>query len=60
MLKPWQAALPEGVFAGFLHKHIVPKLHLCMQSFVINPHQQHLGTFYDTNMINDILILNEL
>lgn len=43
MLKPWKAALPEGVFAAFLVKHIVPKLHICMQSVAINPHQQHLG-----------------
>lgn len=43
MLKPWQPALPEGIFSAFLHKHIVPKLNICMQSLVINPHQQHLG-----------------
>lgn len=43
MLNPWKPALPEGVFSAFLHKHVVPKLHICMQSLVINPHQQHLG-----------------
>lgn len=45
MLKPWQRALPDGSFIAFLIKHIVPKLQLCMQSLVINPHQQHLGEF---------------
>lgn len=43
MLKPWQRALPEGSFVAFLVKHIVPKLQMCMQTLVINPHQQHLG-----------------
>lgn len=46
MLKPWQRALPEGTFVAFLVKHIVPKLQFCMQTLVINPHQQHLGKFY--------------
>jgi tuftelin-interacting protein 11 len=43
MLKPWQRVLPDGVFVAFLIKHIVPKLQMCMQTLVINPHQQHLG-----------------
>ncbi|VEN36157.1 unnamed protein product [Callosobruchus maculatus] len=42
MLQPWQRALSQGSFVAFLLKHIVPKLQLCMQAFVINPHQQHL------------------
>ncbi|CAH1965308.1 unnamed protein product [Acanthoscelides obtectus] len=42
MLQPWQRALSQGSFVAFLLKHVVPKLQLCMQSFVINPHQQHL------------------
>lgn len=45
MLKPWQRALPNGSFVAFLIKHIVPKLQLCMQSLIINPHEQHLGLF---------------
>lgn len=45
MLKPWQRALPEGSFVAFLVKHIVPKLQLCMQNFVINPHQQPLDAW---------------
>lgn len=45
MLKPWKDALPEGSFSAFLIAHIVPKLQICMQSLVINPHQQHLGNF---------------
>ncbi|KAJ8922726.1 hypothetical protein NQ315_007761 [Exocentrus adspersus] len=42
MLQPWQRALSQGVFVAFLLKHIVPKLQVCMQGLVINPHQQHL------------------
>ncbi|KAG5890818.1 hypothetical protein JTB14_008259 [Gonioctena quinquepunctata] len=42
MLLPWQRALSKGAFVAFLLKHIVPKLQICMQSLVINPHQQHL------------------
>ncbi|KAJ8960382.1 hypothetical protein NQ314_006072 [Rhamnusium bicolor] len=44
MLQPWQRALSQGAFVAFLLKHIVPKLQICMQSLVINPHQQHLVT----------------
>lgn len=43
MLQPWPRALSEGAFVAFLIKHIVPKLQICMQSLVINPHQQLLG-----------------
>ncbi|KAK9877327.1 hypothetical protein WA026_017723 [Henosepilachna vigintioctopunctata] len=46
MLQPWQRALPEGCFVAFLIKHIVPKLQLCMQSLVINPHEQHLDGWH--------------
>ncbi|CAH0560606.1 unnamed protein product [Brassicogethes aeneus] len=46
ILKPWQRALSNGAFVGFLIKHIVPKLQLCMQSLVINPHQQHLDPWH--------------
>ncbi|XP_050294464.1 septin-interacting protein 1 [Anthonomus grandis grandis] len=42
MLLPWQRALSQGTFMAFLCKHIVPKLQECMQSMVINPHQQLL------------------
>ncbi|XP_076274624.1 septin interacting protein 1 [Rhynchophorus ferrugineus] len=46
MLQPWQGALSQGVFLAFLLKHIVPKLQLCMQNMVINPHQQLLDPWY--------------
>lgn len=49
MLKPWQRVLPEGSFVAFLVKHIVPKLQMCMQSLVINPHQQPLGKLLKLN-----------
>lgn len=51
ILKPWQRALPNGSFVGFLIKHIVPKLQLCMQSLEINPHQQHLGMYGSQNIV---------
>ncbi|XP_030760985.1 septin-interacting protein 1 isoform X2 [Sitophilus oryzae] len=46
MLQPWQRALSKGTFLAFLLKHIVPKLQLCIQSMVINPHQQLLDPWY--------------
>ncbi|KAL1505399.1 hypothetical protein ABEB36_004973 [Hypothenemus hampei] len=46
MLQPWQRVLSEGAFLAFLLKYIVPKLELCMQSMVINPHQQLLDPWH--------------
>lgn len=36
---------------AFVVKNILPKLGVCMQEFVINPHQQHLGKKQNQNMI---------
>ncbi|XP_066146544.1 septin-interacting protein 1 [Euwallacea fornicatus] len=46
MLEPWQRALSQGTFLAFLVKHIVPKLQHCMQTMVINPHQQLLDPWH--------------
>lgn len=43
ILQPWVNVFKAGHMEGFLVKNIVPKLELCMQEFVINPHQQILG-----------------
>lgn len=60
VLKPWQRALPEGAFVGFVLKHIVPKLQLCMQSFQINPHQQHLDSWNWVMDWNDMLSVGNM
>ncbi|XP_008192741.2 sip1/TFIP11 interacting protein isoform X1 [Tribolium castaneum] len=60
MLKPWQRVLPDGVFVAFLLKHIVPKLQLCMQNLVINPHQQHLDAWYWVMDWSDMLSVGNM
>ncbi|XP_035660288.1 tuftelin-interacting protein 11-like [Branchiostoma floridae] len=45
ILKPWKPVFSEGSMDSFLLKNILPKLGLCLQEFVINPHQQHLDGF---------------
>ncbi|XP_064629175.1 tuftelin-interacting protein 11-like [Lineus longissimus] len=42
ILQPWLNVFKKGHVEAFVLKHILSKLHLCMQEFVINPHQQHL------------------
>ncbi|RZB66647.1 sip1/TFIP11 interacting protein [Asbolus verrucosus] len=60
MLKPWQRVLPDGVFVAFLIKHIVPKLQICMQNLVINPHQQHLDAWYWVMDWSDMLSVGNM
>ena len=43
ILQPWLQVWTGGQVDSFLVKNIVPKLGLCLQEFIINPHQQHLG-----------------
>ncbi|KAI8489214.1 Tuftelin-interacting protein 11 [Branchiostoma belcheri] len=45
ILQPWKPVFSEGSMDSFLLKNILPKLGLCLQEFVINPHQQHLDGF---------------
>lgn len=47
MLQPWVGVFSKGELDAFLVNHIVPKLHLTLQEFAINPHQQHLGNYYN-------------
>ncbi|KAL3268527.1 hypothetical protein HHI36_007636 [Cryptolaemus montrouzieri] len=60
MLQPWQRALPAGSFLAFLIKHIVPKLQLCMQSLVINPHEQHLDGWHWVMDWSDMLSVGNM
>lgn len=60
MLEPWQRVLPQGSFVAFLIKHIVPKLQMCMQSLVINPHQQHLDAWNWVMDWNDMLSVGNM
>lgn len=50
MLKPWVDVFSKGEMDAFLVNNIVPKLHTTLQEFVINPHQQHLGNLFITNV----------
>jgi len=43
VLLPWQKVFKQGTWDAFMNKHIVPKLVLTMQQFVIDPRQQVLG-----------------
>ncbi|XP_071056718.1 septin-interacting protein 1 [Onthophagus taurus] len=60
MLKPWQRVLPEGSFVAFLLKHIVPKLQLCMQQFIIYPHQQPLEPWHWVMDWSDMLSVGNM
>ncbi|CAG9826035.1 unnamed protein product [Diabrotica balteata] len=60
MLQPWQRVLSKGNFVAFLLKHIVPKLQICMQSFTINPHQQHLDSWHWVMDWNDMLSVGNM
>jgi tuftelin-interacting protein 11 len=45
ILQPWAPVFEKGVTDIFLIKNIVPKLALCLQEFIINPHQQQLDAW---------------
>lgn len=45
ILEPWHTVFREGHMTAFVLKNIYPKLAMCMQEFVINPHQQHLDAW---------------
>ncbi|XP_060532226.1 uncharacterized protein LOC132705582 isoform X2 [Cylas formicarius] len=60
MLQPWQRVLTKGAFLAFLLKHIVPKLQVCMQTMVINPHQQLLDPWNWVMDWGDMLSLSNM
>jgi tuftelin-interacting protein 11 len=43
ILMPWRTVFKPGHMDVFVIKNILPKLVLCLQTFVINPNQQQLG-----------------
>lgn len=45
ILQPWKDVFTPGSWEAFMVKNIVPKLALCLNEFVINPHQQHMESF---------------
>ncbi|KAG8199464.1 hypothetical protein JTE90_000329 [Oedothorax gibbosus] len=42
ILEPWKPVFSQGVMDAFVINNILPKLGLILQTYVINPHQQHL------------------
>ena len=45
ILQPWKGVFQDPQMNAFLVKNILPKLSMCMQEFIINPHQQHLDAW---------------
>ncbi|TFK13980.1 Tuftelin-interacting protein 11 [Platysternon megacephalum] len=46
ILQPWKEVFTPGSWEAFMVKNIVPKLGMCLNELVINPHQQHMDAFY--------------
>lgn len=55
ILQPWMGVFRPGHMEAFLIKNIVPKLALCLQEFVINPHMQHLDAWTWVMMWMDVI-----
>ncbi|KAI5734676.1 hypothetical protein M8J77_009389 [Diaphorina citri] len=45
LILPWTNVFSRGETDAFLLQNIVPKLHIALQEFVINPQQQHLDNW---------------
>ncbi|XP_029961238.1 tuftelin-interacting protein 11 [Salarias fasciatus] len=45
ILQPWKDVFTPGAWEAFMVKNIIPKLALCLEELVINPHQQQMGPF---------------
>ncbi|XP_030274210.1 tuftelin-interacting protein 11 [Sparus aurata] len=45
ILQPWKAVFTPGAWEAFMVKNIIPKLALCLEELVINPHQQQMDPF---------------
>lgn len=45
ILQPWKDVFTPGAWEAFLVKNIIPKLALCLEELVINPHQQQMDPF---------------
>ncbi|XP_062360247.1 tuftelin-interacting protein 11 isoform X2 [Cinclus cinclus] len=46
ILQPWKDVFTPGSWEAFMVKNIVPKLGMCLNELIINPHQQHMDAFY--------------
>ncbi|XP_054852639.1 tuftelin-interacting protein 11 [Eublepharis macularius] len=46
ILQPWKEVFTPGSWEAFMVKNIVPKLGLCLNELLINPHQQHMDAFF--------------
>jgi len=55
MLEPWAKVFSKGTMEAFLLRSIYPKLLSCMESFTVNPHQQHLEPFHWVMSWKDLL-----
>uniref|UniRef100_A0A665U070 Tuftelin-interacting protein 11 n=1 Tax=Echeneis naucrates TaxID=173247 RepID=A0A665U070_ECHNA len=45
ILQPWKDVFTPGAWEAFMVKNIIPKLALCLEELVINPHQQQMDPF---------------
>ncbi|KAM9821778.1 tuftelin-interacting protein 11 isoform 1-T2 [Syngnathus typhle] len=45
ILQPWKDVFSLGAWEAFMVKNIIPKLALCLEELVINPHQQQMEPF---------------
>ena len=55
MLKPWAQVFTRNDMDAFLVKNILPKLQLCLNQIIINPHQQHLDQWNWVNEWRDMI-----
>lgn len=46
ILQPWKDVFTPGAWEAFMVKNIIPKLALCLEELVINPHQQQMEPFH--------------
>ncbi|XP_053726850.1 tuftelin-interacting protein 11 [Synchiropus splendidus] len=46
ILQPWKDVFTPGAWEAFMVKNIIPKLALCLEELVINPHQQQMEQFH--------------
>ncbi|TRZ10764.1 hypothetical protein HGM15179_016336 [Zosterops borbonicus] len=46
VLQPWKDVFTPSSWEAFMVKNIVPKLGMCLNELIINPHEQHMDVFY--------------
>ncbi|XP_065053922.1 tuftelin-interacting protein 11-like [Rhopilema esculentum] len=60
ILQPWAKVFSKGTMEAFLLRSIYPKLLSCMESFTVNPHQQHLEPFHWVMSWKDLLSVQHI